>query len=261
MAEAVRTGAWAPRLAILALLLTVGGVLAALIGAVGSGQGAWHFRIGFLVLRIAFFAAIAGALLALVGLILARRRRSGKLLAQNLVALVVGLGFLLYLGSLVQTARSVPPIHDIATDLQDVPTFTTLKIRDDNLKNIPDLGDPGLKALDPESRWKAIQRRSYPDIGPLRVSSPVAATLDRAASLAKARGWDIARIDPAAGIIEATDTSRFFRFKDDVVIRVRPDPAGAGSIVDMRSISRVGGSDIGVNAKRIRAFLDDLKQS
>ena len=65
-------------------------------------------------------------------------------------------------------------------------------------------------------------------------------------------------LDPAAGIVEATETSFFFRFKDDVVVRARPAPDG-GSQVDMRSISRVGVSDVGVNAKRVRAFLADLQ--
>jgi uncharacterized protein (DUF1499 family) len=46
------------------------------------------------------------------------------------------------------------------------------------------------------------------------------------------------------------------------VVRVRPDPSPkGGSIVDMRSISRVGGSDVGVNAERIREFLVDLQAS
>jgi uncharacterized protein (DUF1499 family) len=80
----------------------------------------------------------------------------------------------------------------------------------------------------------------------------------RAAALARERGWDLALVDEAAGIVEATATSRFFRFKDDVVLRVRPAPGG-GSLVDMRSISRVGVSDVGVNAKRVRAFLADLQ--
>jgi uncharacterized protein (DUF1499 family) len=91
------------------------------------------------------------------------------------------------------------------------------------------------------------------------VPAGVAQTTDRAASLARSRGWAIAKVDRNAGIVEATATSRFFRFKDDVVVRVRPDPASPGSsLVDIRSISRVGGSDIGMNAKRIRAFVADL---
>ena len=82
-------------------------------------------------------------------------------------------------------------------------------------------------------------------------------TVRRAEALARERGWEVASADPR-GIVEATDTSTFFRFKDDVVVRVTPNPTG-GSHVDMRSVSRVGVSDVGVNAKRIRAFLDDLR--
>ncbi|HEV2866129.1 MAG TPA: DUF1499 domain-containing protein, partial [Allosphingosinicella sp.] len=52
----------------------------------------------------------------------------------------------------------------------------------------------------------------------------------------------------------------FFRFRDNVVVRVRPDSDGSGSVVDMRSISRVGVSDVGVNARRVRAFLADLQR-
>ena len=81
----------------------------------------------------------------------------------------------------------------------------------------------------------------------------------KAARLARERGWQIARVDTAAGTLEATDTSLFFRFKDDVVVRARPAPGG-GSLVDMRSISRVGGSDVGVNAERVRDFLADLQR-
>jgi len=84
----------------------------------------------------------------------------------------------------------------------------------------------------------------------------------RAEALARDRGWVVANVDARAGIVEATATTLFFRFKDDVVVRVRPDPARpGGSVVDMRSISRVGGSDVGVNAARIRAFLADLAKA
>jgi hypothetical protein len=260
MAEAVRQGGWAPRLTTLALILSVGGVAAALVAAVGSGQEAWPFRTGFTILRYAFFAAIAGGLLALIGLFVARRRRSAKLSALNLVALVIGLGFVLYLGAQIRTARTVPAIHDVSTNLDDMPQFSVLKVREDNLEKIPDNDDPRLKAMDPESRWKALHRQAYSSLRTVRVPWPVAETVQRAERLARERGWEIAKADPKAGLVEATDTTRFFRFKDDVVVRVRPDPSG-GSLVDMRSISRVGGSDVGVNAKRVRAFLADLQQS
>lgn len=250
---------WARWITIAALVLGLGGTAAALVAAVGAGQGAWHFRGAFAVLRYAFYAAIAGALLGLLGLVAARRARQARLMLPNLLALVVALGFVLFLGGQVRTARSVPAIHDIATDLDDVPQFTRLKVRADNLEKVPDMDRPELKALGPEARWKAIHREAYGDVKTLRVPMSVEDTIRRAAALARERGWTVAHEDPAAGVLEATDTSTFFRFKDDVVVRVRAAP-GSGSLVDMRSISRVGGSDVGVNAKRVRAFLADLAE-
>lgn len=239
-----------------ALLLGVGAVVAALVAAIGSATEVWGFRAGLTSLRYFFWIAVAGAVLGLIGLIMARRR--AKLLLANLVALVVALGFVLYLGNLVRTAKSVPAIHDVATDLEDLPQFARLKVRADNLEKIPDEDKPELKLLPPEERWKALHRAYYGDLKTVRLPTPPAATVRRAAALARERGWDVVTVDEAAGTVEATETSRFFRFKDDVVLRVRPAPGG-GSLVDMRSISRVGGSDVGMNAKRVRGFLTDLK--
>jgi hypothetical protein len=259
MAEAAVKRDWARWITIAALLFGVGGVLAALIASLGAGQGAWHFGSAFTVLRYAFFAAIAGAVLGLIGLIVSRRLGKAKLMLPNLLALVVALGFVLYLGAQIRTARSVPAIHEVATDLDDRPQFTKLKLREDYQKKVPDLGRADLKALGPDARWKAIHREAYGDLKTIRVPMSVEDTIRRAERLARDRGWEVALADPAAGVLEATETTRFFRFKDDVVVRARAAPQG-GSLVDMRSISRVGGSDVGVNAKRVRAFLADLQQ-
>lgn len=251
---------WARPATQVALVLSIGAVAAAAIGAIGSGQGAWPFGTGFAVLRYAVFAAMAGGVVALVALVLAWRRRDRRLVTASSVALVVALAFLLYLGNYVRIARSVPALHDISTNLEDVPQFGRLSVRADNMETIPDQGKAALKALDPESRWKAVHQEAYGDIVTVRLAASVPDTIRRAEALARDRGWAIARVDTEAGVLEATDTSLFFRFKDDVVVRARPAPDG-GSLVDMRSISRVGGSDIGVNAKRIRAFLKDLQQA
>ena len=259
MTEPTRPVPWARRLTWGAIVLSVGGLAAALIAAVGSGAGAWSFMTGFSVLTFAFFAAIAGGLLAIIAFFMARRTglRTGGL---NLLALMVAVAFGGYLLNQIATARQVPAIHDVTTDLVDIPQFTALKVRADNLENIPDAGRPELAALDPESRWKALHRQSYGDLRPLRLPQTVAEVTTRAETLAKARGWQIARTDRQGGAVEATATTLFFRFKDDVVVRVRPDAAQpGGSIVDMRSTSRVGQSDVGVNAQRIRSFLADLQ--
>ena len=255
MAESKRD--WTKLVTRAAVVIGIGAVLAALLAAIGSATGLWGFRAGLTALRYLFFAAAGGTVLGLVGLVLARRR--GKLMLANLVAVVVALGFVLYLGNLVRIAKSVPAIHDVATNLDDVPQFSRLQVRADNLENIPDEGKPELKAMPPEERWKAVHRSHYGDLRTVRMATAPAETVRRAAALARERGWDVALVDDKAGRIEATETSTFFRFKDDVVVRVRPAPGG-GSLVDMRSISRVGGSDVGMNATRVRAFLADLQK-
>jgi uncharacterized protein (DUF1499 family) len=260
MADRKDTSGWGGALTWLALALSVGGAAAALVAAVGSGQGWWHFGAGLGALRYAFYAAAAGGVLAIIAL--AAGRKKGARLGHGLVAILIGFGFVAYLGSHIRTARSVPAIHDVTTNLQDVPQFTRLKVREDNLANIPDNDDPKLKAMDPETRWKTLHRQGYPDLWPVRVPWSVEETIRRAESVAKDHGWEIARADREDGILEATDTTLFFRFKDDIVVRARPyAEVKGGTQVDVRSISRVGGSDVGKNAARIRAFLKDLQQS
>ena len=259
MTDTTGKGDWGRRLSWVAFALAVGGLVGALIAAAGSGAGAWSFRTGFSILRYGFYAAVAGGVLAIIAFVVSRRggARTGRL---NLISLVIAVAFVAYLMSHIATARSVPAIHDATTDLADIPQFATLTVREDNLEDIPDDDRPELAVLDPQSRWKAIHREAYGDLRAIRLPQPPAVVVQRAEELVRARGWDVARVDRQAGTVEATATTLFFRFKDDVVVRVRPDPGRAGgSIVDMRSISRVGGSDIGVNAERIRAFLADLQ--
>jgi uncharacterized protein (DUF1499 family) len=254
-------GSWGRRLSILALLLSVGSVAASLLAGLGTGAGLWTYGSGLAVLRYALPAAIAGCLLAIVAFVVSRRTgvRTGRI---NALALATGLLFAAYLGNMIVTARSLPAIHDVTTDLEDVPQFSRLAVRADNLENIPDEGRPELMALSPEQRWKALHRRAYGDLRPLRLPLAPGQVLQRAEQLARDRGWEVAGMDAGSGTLEATATTLFFRFKDDVIVRVRPDPAQpGGSIVDMRSISRVGTSDIGVNAGRIRAFLSDLEKA
>ena len=90
---------------------------------------------------------------------------------------------------------------------------------------------------------------------PTQVPEAVAA----AEQLVADRGWELAVADPASGRVEATETVSIYRFKDDIVLRITPNPNGEGSVVNMRSVSRVGISDLGVNGDRIRAFLTDLE--
>ena len=103
----------------------------------------------------------------------------------------------------------------------------------------------------------ALQREAYPDLQPLMLNVPPRQAFDRALATVREMGWDLVAADAAAGRIEATDTTFWMGFKDDVVIRVRA--TDGGSQIDVRSLSRVGGGDVGTNAKRIRAYLKALK--
>jgi hypothetical protein len=258
MADALRRRHLTQRLSWIAAILSLGAVFVALVAAIGSGQGMWHFRTGFALLEYMFFAAIAGAVFALIALVLAGRNGMHALVWLNLIALIVALGYVFYLGSMVTRARSVAPIHDITTNLDDPPSFYRLRVRDDNLAYIPDLGRPALARLTPRERWRAIHAEEYGDLKSLHLPWSKAETVSRIEALMRERGWEIATVDPGTGIVEGVDTSLFFRFKDNVVARVRDDGAG-GSIVDFRSISRVGQSDVGANAQRIRRLREDLR--
>jgi uncharacterized protein (DUF1499 family) len=100
-------------------------------------------------------------------------------------------------------------------------------------------------------------KAAYPDLAPIRVSSDPASALSRAQDTALGLGWEVVAVDQGAGTLLARETTRIFRFVDDVVVRVRP-AEGGGAIVDVRSKSRDGRGDLGANAARIRAFAEKL---
>jgi uncharacterized protein (DUF1499 family) len=149
--------------------------------------------------------------------------------------------------ALLSQAKNVPPIHDISTDTADPPAFVGLLEERRKAPNGFAYGGEGVAAQ---------QRRAYADIKPVVVKSPPRETTQRAIDAARSMGWEVVVADAATGRVEAIDTSAWFGFKDDVVVRVRPE--GEGSRVDVRSVSRVGVSDLGANAKRIRGFLARL---
>ena len=140
-----------------------------------------------------------------------------------------------------QTAATVPPIHDITTDTANPPVFeATAKFRTE-----------GLNPPEYDTEQTAQQLEGYPDIVPIKVEANADKAFAASLEAAKAIGLDIALKDKSRGLIEGTATTRWFGFKDDVVIRITPGET-SGSIIDIRSKSRIGRSDIGANADRIR---------
>ena len=142
-------------------------------------------------------------------------------------------------------------INDITTDPDDPPVFVDAQKIAANKGR--DLAYPG-------ETFASQQREGYPDLAPIRVSDPPDAAFARAERVAAALNWEITVRDPTTGVFEAVEVTRIFRFVDDIVVRVRAAPASAASVVDVRSKSRVGRSDMGANAARIRAFRDALSR-
>jgi uncharacterized protein (DUF1499 family) len=163
------------------------------------------------------------------------------------VGLLLGLGAAYVPWHWMQQARRVPPIHDITTDLERPPKFVAILPLRAEAPNPATYGGPEIAEA---------QRRSYPEIQPLLLTVPVGTAYTRAMASARGMGWQLVDSDSSAGRIEATATTPWFGFKDDVVVRVRPE--GAGSRIDVRSVSRVGKSDVGTNAERIRRYLADI---
>ncbi|QKK02251.1 MAG: DUF1499 domain-containing protein [Pseudomonadota bacterium] len=225
-------------LAILAALLL-------LIAGPGTRLGLWEFGFGFTLMRWALYGGIAAAVLALLLLVMPAGRRGG--MSGLIVAFALGLGTAAVPWALVQKAQSLPRIHDISTDTVNPPDFVAVVPLRADAPNPPDYAG---------QETAEQQREAYPDIRPLEVETWPAIVFERALESARAQGWDIVEADEESGRIEATDTTLWFGFKDDVVIRIRGD--GRGSIVDVRSKSRVGLSDVGANAERIRGYLRDL---
>lgn len=232
------------RLRRVAPMLSVAALLLVIAAGPGTRLGLWDFRVGFQLLRWGAYAGIAGAGLGLVSLLW---RPPGSPLWRPLVAIGLGLVATLIPWSWLEQARRVPPIHDITTDTERPPEFVAILPLRAAAPNPATYGGPAVAAQ---------QRSAYPDIGPLRLDLPPGDGFARALAAARASGWEIVAADSAAGRIEATATTGWFGFKDDVVIRVTPE--GGGSRVDVRSVSRVGMSDVGANAKRIRAYLKRL---
>ena len=234
----------------LGFTLAIVGALAAMGAGVGTRLEWWTFRAGFSVLKWGAYFALTAFVASFIGLIGLRRgapRRDFSLaVAGTLISLVV---FLIPL-QWMWKAWKVPPIHDITTDTENPPPFVAvLKLRE-GAQNPAEYGGPEVAAQ---------QRAGYPDLGPLILSAPPDPAFEKALRTARSMRWRIVDANRTERRIEATGATFWFGFKDDIVVRV--SPSDSGSRIDVRSVSRVGRSDVGTNAERIRKYLKKLKQS
>ena len=233
--------------------LTNWGLRLAITSPVIMVFGLGLFRLGMSDFLLPLGMIAMATLLALVALLFSALALLGGLFGEGLpvqralIGLAVALAVVIVPLSGLRKLTSVPVIHDITTDTDNPPLFQ-------HVGSLPADGDDRL-AIDPEVI--AQQKAFYVDILPLQVETGLSETFARAVLKAESTGWEVVASDPASGHIEAVDTTAFFGFKDDVVIRL--SAIEGGTRIDMRSASRVGESDLGANAARIQAFLADMQ--
>jgi len=203
----------------------------------------------FALMRWGAWMGLAALLVALIGAWITRpaaQRRGFALALAGTVAGAVAFGVPF---AMLQSAKASPPIHDITTDTENPPRFVAIiALRQ---------GSPNSVEYEGEA-VAGQQRMAYSDIRPVTLAEPPDAAFKRALTAARDIGWQIVAAVPAQGRIEATDTTLWFGFKDDIVVRVIS--TAGGSRIDVRSVSRLGEGDLGKNAARIRAYLRRLQQ-
>ena len=229
--------------------LSLFAALMAALAVLGHRLGIIDFQPALLGLMGGTVAGLLAIFVGLIGTLNAIKAKESEI-TSTMAGLT--LGFLVvtpvFLTALV--GAGVPCIHDITTNLEHPPEFVAIETLRTSAHN-------SLDRLKPENLI-ALQKEGYPDLGPIWINHSFDQVFEQTVALVKKRGWEIVAIAAEEGKIEATDTTPIMGFKDDVVIRVQA--MGSRTRVDMRSASRVGESDLGVNAARIRLFLDDLEK-
>jgi uncharacterized protein (DUF1499 family) len=230
-------------LAVIALLL-----LAA--APFGWRAGWWSYSLSLqTLLPYAGYAAVAGGIISVLALVFGRSALGGRGIAMAVAGIVVGAGIVgvpLYWNH----ARTSVPNNDITTDTGNPPTYSAEVLAARKAEDsIPVVYDP---------KAAALQQQAYPDIAAVILPLAPSDAFTKALAAAKSmNGWKIVSSDPAAGHIDASQSSFWMGFVDDVAIRVTAD--GSGSRVDIRSHSRHGRNDFGVNAARVRGYISALK--
>jgi uncharacterized protein (DUF1499 family) len=238
------------------------------VAALGSKLGLWSWTVGLVkmtrgiglpLIGLAALAAVIGALFV----VFVKPRKGYGALA---IAWIIPLAAIGLLMNAMKTAQSVPPIHDISTDPANAPTFSKQVMDARGAKSNPVVvpRDTTLP-FNPNrlSAWSGrtlveIQKDAYPDIAPLIIAGQTPAQVfPKAEAALKAVGLTVGQADAATGRIEAVAETFWYGFKDDVVLVLTP--SGANTRVDVRSVSRVGISDLGANAKRVQAILDAVR--
>lgn len=256
------------RLIRLSVIIAVIALVLLAASSVGTRGGIFGFQIGLMVFALAALVGALAILLALVGLIWTLFAEDKSGLRTSVIALIVGAGVVAMPAYFVLSGliAKYPPIHDVTTDTVNPPQFVDVMERRGKHSNPVDYAAEVVPANMPGAGGMAgrsvasIQQEYYPDIKPLTLNMSEEDAYWVALETAMGMGWEIVASDIDRGHIEATATTRWFGFKDDVVIRLTPD-GDEKTRLDIRSCSRVGGGDVGTNAKRVRKYLAKVQNA
>lgn len=231
----------------------VGSVIALVLlflGPVGTRLGIWGFQTGLLLIVPAgVLLAAIGLLVGLVSIFVSKKRGFDGDPPSLFISIAICALIIVSMGLQFQKGASVPAIHNISTDVVDPPEFTEaiVALRGENSNPL------GYNA----EELAVAQQAAYPEVKTLYLDSDVPETISSVVAALEEMGLEIVAVNEDLGLVEATDTTFWFGFKDDVVVRIRESERG--SLVDVRSVSRVGLSDLGANAARIDALLDLIR--
>ena len=209
------------------------------------------YRFGVVELGTAFtgfkFGLVAGiAALVLLVIQVIFKRKTVSLASAAIAVIFSTIAIALPLG-MMTTAKNVPPIHDISTDLVNPPEFVAIApLRADAPNPVEYAGAEAAEQ----------QRTAYPDLQTLTYSQSKSELVEASKQAIENLGWELVNTDADKGVVEATETTAWFGFKDDVVVRVTDNDSER--LVDIRSKSRIGKSDLGKNAARIDSFIEEL---
>jgi len=198
----------------------------------------------FTAFKFGVFAGIATLILLVLQILFKRKTVT---LGSTIMALLLSTIAIAIPLSMLNKGKSVPPIHDISTDLVNPPEFVAIAPLRADAPNPVEYA--GVEAA-------TQQRAAYPELQTLNYPQSKSELVEATKQVIDHLGWQLVNIDADQGIIEATDRTMWFGFKDDVIVRITDN--GSKRLVDIRSKSRVGGSDLGKNAERIHKFIEEL---
>lgn len=230
---------------LVSLISLIAFLLVALLGPLYK-YGLVDLSTAFTGFKFGVFAGIAALILLVLQIVFKRKTVT---LGSTIVAVVLSAIAIAMPLSMMNKGKNVPPIHDISTDMMSPPEFVAIApLRADA---------PNPVAYD-GTETAQQQRDSYPDLKTLTYTQSQPELMEATEQAVNNLGWELVNTDANKGIIEATDSTMWFGFKDDVVVRITDN--GSERLLDIRSKSRVGGSDLGKNAERIHDFIEELNR-